>query len=493
MQPIIEQKLKSTFRSALAAMKAKNFSIAVKQFREIVRFVPKHGPSHLQLGMLYTLGGNADAAIMHLGTAAKLMPKEPVVQMKYGVALGNVGSYKKAVAALTKAEKLAPKSVDVMGHLAHMYQLMGELKKAEFYLRKALKLKPKDCSLYRLLSIARKFTPDDPYLAKMLAIKPDQLESNTQRWELDFAITKALEDIKDYQAAFVYLKRGNDLVATTYPYDAQFRRDQVEQLKDAQIGLDYKTPHPDHIDDAPIFVTGMPRSGTTLIEQIIAAHSQVTSMGETGFASGSVERLIRDGTGYKAVADVAGQLRSAVADKYMADIKALCSGAMRTVDKTIQTYLYLGAIKAIIPNSKFLIVQRNPRDNLLSIYRNLFKEGTHRYAYNFEALADHYVSFHDMVLFWKEQMPSDIYIADYDALVCDPEIKAREIIAACDLNWESQCLEFYKSTGAVKTLSLAQVRQPIYKSSQKAWQRYGDAVKPLLEALEKRGVDVTEL
>ncbi len=90
-------------------------------------------------------------------------------------------------------------------------------------------------------------------------------------------------------------------------------------------------------------------------------------------------------------------------------------------------------------------------------------------------------------------MPSDIYIADYDALVCDPEIKAREIIAACDLNWESQCLEFYKSTGAVKTLSLAQVRQPIYKSSQKAWQRYGDAVKPLLEALEKRGVDVTEL
>jgi tetratricopeptide (TPR) repeat protein len=492
MWPITEQKLQSSFRSALAAMNAKKFAIAVKQFREIVRVAPKHGPSHLHLGTLYTMGGHADAAVIHLGTAAKLTPKEPVVQMKYGVALGSVGSYKKAVTALTKAQRLAPKSVDVMGHFAHVYQLMGELKKAEFYLRKALKLKPRDGSLYRLLSIARKFTPDDPYLSKMLAIKPDQLESNTQRWELDFAITKALEDIKDYQAAFPYLKRGNDLVATTYPYDAQFRRDQVAQLKAAQIDLDFKTPHPDHIDDAPIFVTGMPRSGTTLIEQIIAAHSQVTSIGETGFAPAAVERLMRDGTGYKGVADIAGQLRSAVADKYRADVMARYPATVRTVDKTIQTYLYLGAIKTIIPNAKFLIVQRDPRDNLLSIYRNLFKAGTHRYAYKFEALADHYLSFRDMVVFWKEQMPSDIYIADYDALVCDPEIKAREIIAACDLSWESQCLEFYKSKGAVKTLSLAQVRQPIYKSSQKAWQRYGDAVKPLLEALEKRGVDVTD-
>ena len=493
MQSIMEQNLKSTFRSALAAMKAKKFALAVKQFRQIISFAPNHGPSHLQLGILFTIGGNSDAAVLHLGAAAKLMPKEPEVQMKYGVALGSIGSYKKSVTVLTKAERLAPRSVEVLGHFAHVYQLMGELKKAEIYLRKALKLRPMDSSLYRLLSIARKFTPDDPYLAKMLAIKPNQLDSDIHRWELDFAISKALDDVKDYKTAFFYLKRGNDLVPTTYPYDAQFRRDQVAQLKAAQIGLDFKTPHPDHIDDAPIFVTGMPRSGTTLIEQIIAAHSQVTSIGETGFASGAIERLMRDGSGYKSAADVSEHLRSAVANKYMFKIMARYSATMRTVDKTIQTYLYLGVIKTIIPNAKFLIVQRDPRDNLLSIYRNLFKAGTHRYAYNFESLVDHYVAFRDMVLFWKVHMPSDIYIADYDALVRDPEIKVRELIAACELDWEDQCLEFHKSTGAVRTLSLAQVRQPIYKSSQKTWQRYGDAVKPLLEALEKRGVDVTDL
>ena len=155
MQPIPKQKLQSAFRSAVAAMNAQKYASAVKQFREILRVAPNHGPSHLHLGTLYSLGGDADAAVMHLGTAAKLMPKEPTVQMKYGVALGSVGSYKKAVAALNKAERLAPKSVDVLGHFAHVYQLMGALKKAEFYLRKALKLKPKDGSLYWLLSIAQ--------------------------------------------------------------------------------------------------------------------------------------------------------------------------------------------------------------------------------------------------------------------------------------------------------------------------------------------------
>jgi Flp pilus assembly protein TadD len=147
MQPITKLKLQSAIRSAVAAMNAEKYAIAVKHFREILRVAPNHGPSHLHLGTLYTLGGNADAAVMHLGTAAKLMLKEPAVQMKYGVALGSVGSFTKAVAALNKAERLAPKSVDVLGHFAHVYQLMGELKKAEFYLRKALKLKPKDSSL----------------------------------------------------------------------------------------------------------------------------------------------------------------------------------------------------------------------------------------------------------------------------------------------------------------------------------------------------------
>ena len=492
MQRPSEQQLQTAFKSALAAVNAKKFALAAQQFQKILRVVPNHGPSHLHLGTLYTKGSKPDAAVTHLAAAAKQMPKEPAVHMQYGVALGAVGQYKKAVSALGKAEKLAPASVAVLANSAHVYQLMGELKKAEFYLRKALKLKPNDGSLYRLLSIARKFTPDDPYLAKMLAIKPDQLANDTDRWELDFAITKALEDTKAYEAAFPYLKRGNDLVAANYPYDPQAWRDQVAQLQSAQSALDPAAPHPDHIKDAPIFVTGMPRSGTTLIEQIIAAHSDVTSMGETGFASGAVERLLRDGSTYKPVSDVADRLRSDVADKYLADVAARYPAAKRTVDKSIQTYLYLGAIKTIMPNAKFLIVQRDPRDNLLSIYRNLFQAGTHRYAYDFESLADHYLAFRDMVSFWKQQMPDDIYIADYDALVRDPEDKARALIAACGLEWQDQCLEFHKSTGAVKTLSLAQVRQPIYKSSQKAWQRYGDGVMPLLKALEKRGIDVTE-
>ena len=173
----------------------------------------------------------------------------------------------------------------------------------------------------------------------------------------------------------------------------------------------------------------------------------VTNMAETGFSSGAVERLLRDGSIYKPVRDVADRLRSDVADKYLADVAAHYPAARRTVDKSIQTYLYLGVIKLIMPNAKFMIVQRDPQKKLLSIYRNLFQMGTHRYAYDFESLADHYLAFRDMIAFWKQQMPDDICIAGYDALVRDPESNARALVAACGLEWQDTCLEFYKSTG----------------------------------------------
>lgn len=491
MQNVPDSNTQRAYQNAVAALRASKFGVAAKVFHDILRRHPKHGPAHYQLGLIFKAQGRPETAVMHLAQAAKLLPKEYTVLMEYGVALGQVGAYAKAVNALRKAERLNPASVDVLGHSAHVFQLMGDLKKAEFYLRKAIKRKPKDGSLYRLLSIAHKFTPDDPYLKQMLAIDSADLPNPSHRWELDFAIAKALEDIKDYPSAFPYLKRGNDLVAATFPYDAAARQSQIEQLQAAQRDLLRCEPHADALNDAPIFVTGMPRSGTTLVEQIIGAHSEVTAIGEVGYLARAAEGLLQRDGQYDAVTKVAGKLRSDVAERYLADVERNFPNAQRTVDKSIQSYLYVGLVKHIMPNARFLIVRRDPRDNLLSIYRNLFRAGTHRYAYDFETLVDHFVSFQKMVQFWQDQLEGSVVIADYDALVRDPEAETRRLIASCGLGWEDACLDYHQKTGAVTTLSLAQVRQPIYKSSQQAWRRYGDAVQPLLDALENRGVDLS--
>nr|WP_255766461.1 sulfotransferase [Nereida sp. MMG025] len=326
----------------------------------------------------------------------------------------------------------------------------------------------------------------------MLSVNPDALEDDLSRAQLEFGLAKAFEDIGQYAKSFEYLQKANARAKTAYPYDPQARTRSIQSYQAAQSDVDYTVPLPDAVEDAPIFVTGMPRSGTTLIEQIIAAHSNVTSLGETGFMRTRVQRLLQNGKTFHHLNDVSDKLRKVVAEGYLSDVAIRAPKAQRTVDKSIGTYLCLGVVKQIMPNAKFIIVRRDPRDTLLSIYRNFFDQGTHRYAYDFDTLAHEYASFVDMVEFWKTKMPEAIYEADYDALVADPEPQSRALIAAAGLDWEDRCLDFHKSKTSVKTLSLAQVRQPIYKSSQKAWQRYGDAINPLLDALEKRGIHVPD-
>jgi hypothetical protein len=144
----------------------------------------------------------------------------------------------------------------------------------------------------------------------------------------------------------------------------------------------------------------------------------------------------------------------------------------------------MGIIKAALPNAKFVVVRRDPRDNLLSIYKNQFVEGTHRYAYDLGDLGAYYKTFVDMIDFWHKTSPGLFYEIQYEDLIADPETQARALIDACGLEWEDDCMNFHQNKREVKTLSVYQVRQPIYSSSVKAWQRYETELQPLFEALK---------
>lgn len=156
-------------------------------------------------------------------------------------------------------------------------------------------------------------------------------------------------------------------------------------------------------------------------------------------------------------------------------------------DKSIQTYLTLGLMKLAMPNARFIVVRRDPRDTLLSIYKNVFPEGTHLYGYDQVDLARHYSTFVRMVDFWRERVPGWFHEIQYEELVADPEPQSRALIAACGLEWEDACLNFHENTRKVETLSVFQVRQPISKGSVKAWARYGDRLKPMLDQLRRDG------
>jgi hypothetical protein len=238
-------------------------------------------------------------------------------------------------------------------------------------------------------------------------------------------------------------------------------------------------------DAAPIFVTGMPRSGTTLVEQIIASHSTVTGGGEIGKARVEALNFMADGEGgVSKIMDMIDAPWDTLGQRIDREYHKLFPDADRITDKAIQTYTIMGLIKAAMPNAKFIVVRRDPRDNLLSIYKNQVVDGTHKYACDLGDLGAYYKTFVDMIDFWHEKMPGDFYEIQYEDLIADPEPQARALIAACDLEWEDACMNFHQNKREVKTLSVYQVRQPIYSSSVQAWKKYETELQPLIEALK---------
>jgi hypothetical protein len=314
----------------------------------------------------------------------------------------------------------------------------------------------------------------------------DPENSVKNRRNLGFALSKVMEDTKNHDQVFRYLHPANALMRQEFPYDIASREKEIDGVMSVFDQLDLPAMKIEGTSDyAPIFVTGMPRSGTTLVEQIISSHSQVSGAGEVGFAARGAQKLImRENGSFRGFNDVSRSDIAALGHDYEAFMRQTFPDAPRVTDKSIQTYTFLGLIKLALPHSRMIVVRRDPRDNLLSIYRNMFVDGTHRYSYNLSDLGTYYKLFLKIIAFWQERVPDWFHVVNYEDLIADTETEARKLIAASGLDWEDQCLAFHENTRRVDTLSVYQVRQPIYSSSLKAWQRYENELSELFEALK---------
>lgn len=391
-----------------------------------------------------------------------------------------------AVAEYDRALELKPDNATAIAGKASLFQTLGKFDAAQDLFLRAIAIEPENGDLYRQYTTSHKVEKGDPILDTMLAQFDNPKITNEERSDFAFAITKAYEDQKDYDRAFPFLKAANDLVRKDNPFDRSLRAREVRDLIAAFRDFDFHAAKLSGTTDfAPIFVTGMPRSGTTLVEQIISSHSAVEGAGEVG-------ELNRRGLGLLSedgkVAphrpdDLDPAAIAAIGHDYAAMMRERFPGARHVTDKSIQTYLLIGLAKLAIPNARFIVVRRDPRDNLLSIYKNKFSDRTHLYAYDMEDLAHQYRTFVDMVDFWRTKVPDWFYEVQYEDLVANPEEETRKLIAACGLDWEDACLNFHENDRKVQTLSVFQVRQPMSKASVKSWERYAEGLAPMFEAL----------
>lgn len=372
---------------------------------------------------------------------------------------------------------------------ASLLQALGRFDEAETYFRRAFELDPTNGENYRNFIASHKTKPGDPLIARMQELYTQPELSDADRVGFAFAIAKALEDTKEHDQLFRYLNDANGLMRKAYPYDIATRYREVEQTLSAFEGFDWHNAKiPGTTEFAPIFVTGMPRSGTTLIEQIIASHSQVMGAGEVGEASRAAQLLLMPDKTYVTMEAVSADAIAALGHDYEAYIRARFPDVPYITDKSIQTYMYIGLMKLAMPNARFIVVRRDPRDTLLSIYKNKFPDDTHAYAYDQRDLALYYKTFVEMIDFWRSRVPDWFYEVEYEAVVANPEEESRKLIAACGLEWEDACLNFHQNTRKVETLSLFQVRQPISGGSVKGWKRHEKDLQPMLETLRELGL-----
>jgi len=340
--------------------------------------------------------------------------------------------------------------------------------------------------LARQYVTGRKISAADPLLPLMTAAFESEDEVEGTRSDLAFALAKASEDLKDDKAVFRYLKQANDLLFRAFPPEAEnVWRNPRHAMAAFEAGIARSESPPCPVTPGMIFITGMPRSGTTLVEQIVSSHSRVTAGGELGQLQTGLASLLSlaEAQDRPVTEDDLRHAGREAAESYA----AMFPDASVLTDKAIFSFGFIGLVPDAMPGSKFIVVRRDPRDNCLSMYKNRFAPGTHRYTTDLQTLARHYLRYLETLEFWRTRCPDAFVEIRYEDLIADPEPQARTLIDACGLGWEESCLRFYENARKVKTLSVYQVRQPLYSSSVGAWKRFETELKPLIDILEAGG------
>lgn len=487
MLPINSKTAAQQFKEALALISARRYSAARTVLSSLAQSLPAKAEVPFQLARIATLEGKPEEAGDWLEKAEALAPKQTAILTARIAAETAAGRMDAVLAAYDRLARLSPGAVQPLADKAVYLQQIGDFDAAEAILRRLLKKHPVDGELFRILVATRKLRPGDPLLKQMQdAHKSPQL-TGLKRAHLDFALAKAFEDIGAYDRVMRHLKAANQAVRAAAPYEIGARRAEVRRVLDAFRGGRF-APRSAEAGFRPIFVTGLPRSGSTLFEQILASHPEVTGGDELGFAVQLAEAMLFPPGG--AVPGAA--VPEATLQGYRAEVELRMRRAVRfdrvVTDKAMQSYLMAGFLPSALPGARVIIVDRDPRDLLLSIYKNVFAAGQHLYAYDMADLAEYYVIFREVLDFWAEAAPGAYTVLRYDDLVAAPEAESRALVAAAGLSWDPACLEFHKTDRRVTTVSLHQVRQPIYRGSVAAWKRYEEDLAPMFEVLDKAGV-----
>jgi tetratricopeptide (TPR) repeat protein len=494
------------------------FDEARAAINHALRLAPKHAAAVHILGVIEMESGSLERAVELIKRSAALDPKahEPLYYL--ASTYGHLGRWEDAAAAYRAALERKPDVVPVMQELASALFSLGRQQEAIAILRRVVALAPDRLRSYAELAHADPASLTDEDVTRLEAVCADAAEMKDHVASAAFALASLFEHRRDYDRAFDYLKRGNDLhregliegkgrlpSGMVVPAKALPRRldpaaalaelEQIAAFAELTFNQDFIARYRGfgHPSSLPIFVVGMPRSGSTLIEQVLSSHPLVHGAGEVDTLSTHLIHMQWPFVGYR-VRGFDGVTRPSEPPKpparyfrergaaYVKALRHFNPRAQRIVNKMLGNYQNVGMIELCLPNAVILHAVRDPVDNCLGCYKQLFATGNET-TYDLGDIGRHYVQYRRMMEHWARVLPGRVVDVVYEDMVADPESQVRRLLDACRLPWNDACLRFYETQRPVRTASVSQVRQPIYKSSVQRWRRYEKHLGPLFAAL----------
>ena len=394
--------------------------------------------------------------------------------------LGNlytiINKHKDAINCFKKAIKIKNNFFFSYYNLGTTYKSLGEFDNAINVLKKCIILNPNFFPAHRTLSQMIKYKSEkNAHYIKLKEISENKKIKDFQKTEIMFAIGKALDDMTKFNEAFKFFTLGNNLRRKQINFSLDKEKNNFKEIKSTfnkKIINNYKDIS--NYDDRTIFIVGMPRSGTTLVEQILSAHPDVYGGDELNYLPDLIKKkfTVNNEINFSKNIDKNTKKFIDISNEYIEKIKKISKGTKKVTDKLPINFKWIGLIKFILPNSKIVHCIRDPRDTSLSIFKSYFSNKELNYAYNLKDICEYYNLYLDIMNHWKNSFPNFVIDIHYENLVTNSETEIRNLIKKCNLKWNKDCLKFYKNKRVIKTASDTQARKKIYKNSINVWKNY---------------------